>query len=50
MADNANKEIKTATADDGSTGYEMKIGLGTIAMLIYKESHFGNQDSSEAHG
>ena len=33
-ADNANKEIKTATADDGSTGYEMKIGLGTIAMLI----------------
>lgn len=34
MADNANKEIKTATADDGSTGYEMKIGLGTIAMLI----------------
>jgi drug/metabolite transporter (DMT)-like permease len=33
MADNANKEIKTA-ADDGSTGYEMKIGLGTIAMLI----------------
>ena len=33
MADNANKE-KTATADDGSTGYEMKIGLGTIAMLI----------------
>ena len=33
MADNANKEIKTATADDGSTGYEMKIGLGTIAML-----------------
>ena len=26
--------IKTATADDGSTGYEMKIGLGTIAMLI----------------
>ena len=34
MADNANKEIKTATADDGSTGYDMKIGLGTIAMLI----------------
>ena len=34
MADNANKESKTATADDGSTGYEMKIGLGTIAMLI----------------
>lgn len=34
MADNANKEIKTATADDGLTGYEMKIGLGTIAMLI----------------
>ncbi len=34
MADNANKEIKTAKADDGSTGYEMKIGLGTIAMLI----------------
>lgn len=36
MADNqrSNKEIKTATADDGSTGYEMKIGLGTIAMLI----------------
>ena len=34
MADTANKEIKTATADDGSTGYEMKIGLGTIAMLI----------------
>ena len=34
MADNANKEIKTATADDGSTGYEMRIGLGTIAMLI----------------
>lgn len=34
MADNANKEIKTATADDGSTGYEMKIGFGTIAMLI----------------
>ena len=34
MADNANKEIKTATADHGSTGYEMKIGLGTIAMLI----------------
>ena len=34
MAANANKEIKTATADDGSTGYEMKIGLGTIAMLI----------------
>ena len=34
MADNANKEINTATADDGSTGYEMKIGLGTIAMLI----------------
>lgn len=34
MADNANKEIKTATADDGSTSYEMKIGLGTIAMLI----------------
>ena len=34
MADNANKEIKTAPADDGSTGYEMKIGLGTIAMLI----------------
>lgn len=34
MADNPNKEIKTATADDGSTGYEMKIGLGTIAMLI----------------
>lgn len=34
MADNANKEIKTATADDGQTGYEMKIGLGTIAMLI----------------
>lgn len=34
MADNAYKEIKTATADDGSTGYEMKIGLGTIAMLI----------------
>lgn len=34
MADNANKEIKTATADNGSTGYEMKIGLGTIAMLI----------------
>ena len=34
MADNANKEIKTATADDGSTGYEVKIGLGTIAMLI----------------
>ena len=34
MADNANKQIKTATADDGSTGYEMKIGLGTIAMLI----------------
>lgn len=34
MVDNANKEIKTATADDGSTGYEMKIGLGTIAMLI----------------
>ena len=34
MADNANKEIKTATADDGSTGYEMKTGLGTIAMLI----------------
>lgn len=34
MADNANKVIKTATADDGSTGYEMKIGLGTIAMLI----------------
>ncbi|WP_418142620.1 DMT family transporter [Adlercreutzia equolifaciens] len=34
MSDNANKEIKTATADDGSTGYEMKIGLGTIAMLI----------------
>ena len=34
MADNANKEIQTATADDGSTGYEMKIGLGTIAMLI----------------
>lgn len=34
MADNANKEIKTATADDGSTGYEMMIGLGTIAMLI----------------
>lgn len=34
MADNANKEIKTATADDGSTGYEMKIGLGTIAMLV----------------
>ncbi|RNL39867.1 DMT family transporter [Paraeggerthella hongkongensis] len=34
MADNANKEIKTATADDGSTGYEMKFGLGTIAMLI----------------
>lgn len=34
MEDNANKEIKTATADDGSTGYEMKIGLGTIAMLI----------------
>ena len=34
MADNANKEIKAATADDGSTGYEMKIGLGTIAMLI----------------
>ena len=34
MADNANKEIKTATADDGSAGYEMKIGLGTIAMLI----------------
>lgn len=34
MADNANKEIKTATADDGSTVYEMKIGLGTIAMLI----------------
>lgn len=34
MADNANKEIKTATADDGSSGYEMKIGLGTIAMLI----------------
>ena len=34
MADNANKEIKPATADDGSTGYEMKIGLGTIAMLI----------------
>ena len=34
MADNADKEIKTATADDGSTGYEMKIGLGTIAMLI----------------
>lgn len=34
MADNANKEIKTATADDGSTGYEMKIGLGTIAILI----------------
>lgn len=34
MTDNANKEIKTATADDGSTGYEMKIGLGTIAMLI----------------
>ena len=34
MADNANKEIKTATADDGSTGYEMKIGLGTIAMLL----------------
>lgn len=34
MADSANKEIKTATADDGSTGYEMKIGLGTIAMLI----------------
>ena len=34
MADNANKEIKTATADDGSTGYEMKIGLGTIDMLI----------------
>lgn len=34
MADNANKEIKTATAGDGSTGYEMKIGLGTIAMLI----------------
>lgn len=34
MADNANKEIKTATADDGSTGYEMKIGLGTLAMLI----------------
>lgn len=34
MAGNANKEIKTATADDGSTGYEMKIGLGTIAMLI----------------
>lgn len=30
MADNALK-IKTATADDGSTGYEMKIGLGTIA-------------------
>ena len=23
MADNANKEIKTATADDGSTGYEI---------------------------
>ena len=34
MENNANKEIKTATADDGSTGYEMKIGLGTIAMLI----------------
>ena len=34
MADHANKKIKTATADDGSTGYEMKIGLGTIAMLI----------------
>ena len=34
MADNANKETKTAPADDCSTGYEMKIGLGTIAMLI----------------
>ena len=38
MADNANKEIKTATADDGSTGYEMKIGLGTIAMLIWRRA------------
>lgn len=28
------RKCKTATADDGSTGYEMKIGLGTIAMLI----------------
>lgn len=34
MADNANKEIKRRVGDDGSTGYEMKIGLGTIAMLI----------------
>jgi len=28
------KKTNPATADDGSTGYEMKIGLGTIAMLI----------------
>ena len=40
MADNANKEIKTATADDDSTGYEMKIGLGTIAMLISADGHW----------
>ena len=33
MADN-NTEIKASTVDDGSGGYEMKIGLGTIAMLI----------------
>ena len=33
MADNAARN-QTATADDGSTGYEMKIGLGTIAMPI----------------
>jgi len=34
MADNANKEIKTATADDGSTRHGMENGVGTIAMLI----------------
>ena len=39
MADNANKEIKTATADDGSTGYEMKIGLGTIAHADLGDGH-----------
>ena len=34
MADNnTDKKLQTG-ADDGSSGYEMKIGLGTIAMLI----------------
>ena len=33
MADN-NTEIKASTVDDGSGKYEMKVGLGTIAMLI----------------